>query len=106
VLQKRGVYMVLQRRNSLVFTGTVRQAADAAATGNVSAALIFATDVRADSRLGIVLTAKPVVDHSPIVYVAIATRQTRVEAEVARLLRFLRSEAAKRVLTGAGFRVR
>lgn len=102
-LQKHNLYAVLQSRRSLVFTGTVRQAADAAATGNVNAALIFATDVRADSRLSVVFTAKPGVDHAPIRYIAIVTKQARNETEAGLFLQFLRSEPARRVLKSAGF---
>ena len=57
-LRKRGIYATLERQNRLVFTGTVRQAAAAAATGNVDAALVFATDGRADPRLRIVQTVR------------------------------------------------
>jgi molybdate transport system substrate-binding protein len=102
-LQKKGLYVALQARRSLVFTGTVRQAADAAASGNVNAALIFATDVRADPRLSTVFTAKPGVDHAAIRYVAIITKQARSEAEAGSFLQFLRSEPARRVLKSAGF---
>ncbi len=105
VLEKHRVYAALQARNSLVFTGTVRQSADAAAMGNVNAALIFATDVRADPRLSTVLVAKPGVDHTPIRYVAVVTKQSRREGEASRFVAFLRSDSAKRVLAGAGFRV-
>ncbi|MBC8138210.1 MAG: molybdate ABC transporter substrate-binding protein [Fibrella sp.] len=104
-LQKRGLYETLQRQGRLVFTGTVRQAADAAATGNVNAALIFATDVRADKRLRTVQTAKAGVDHKPIRYIAIVTKQARNESEASLFVRFLRSEPAKRIMTVAGFAV-
>ncbi|MBC7804675.1 MAG: molybdate ABC transporter substrate-binding protein [Akkermansiaceae bacterium] len=102
-LRKHGMYEDLQRQKRLVFTGTVRQAADAAASGNVDAALVFATDVRADKRLRAVVTAVPGTDHMPIRYVAIVTKQARNEAEAVSFVRFLRSEPARRVFKAAGF---
>lgn len=104
-LQKHGVYDTLLAQKRLVFTGTVRQAADAAATGNVNAAIVFATDVHADPRLNTILTAKPGIDHKPIRYVAILTKQVRSKTEASSFLQFLRSEPAKRVLTEAGFQI-
>ena len=102
-LQKRGFYDRLQAERRLIFTGTVRQAADAAATGNVDVALIFATDVRADARLRTVATAMPGSDHAPIHYVAIVTQQTKNEPNATAFVRFLCSAPAKRVLVEAGF---
>lgn len=102
-LQKRGLYERLQAERRLIFTGTVRQAADAAATGNADAALIFATDVRADTRLRTVATAVPGTDHVPIHYVAIVTQQTRSAAAAVSFVHFLHASVTQRILKSAGF---
>ncbi len=104
-LLKRGVYDLLREQNRLVFTGSVRQAADAVAQGNADAGLIFATDARGYKPLRVVCAARSGVDHAPIRYIAVVTRQTRGEVAAAGFVRFLRTAPARDILAGAGFTV-
>lgn len=102
-LLKRGVWTGLLAGHRLVFTASVREAASAAATGNVRLALVFATDARADKRLRVTDAAVPGRDHLPIRYVAAVTKEARDPNAARTFVRFLASAPARTALLGAGF---
>ena len=93
-------------RSKLIFTDNVRDAAQHAARGTVDAAIIYATDVRADERLAIVYRF-PSDSHEAAVCVAgVVVREGAATHPHARaLVEFLSSRSAESEWSRRGFAV-
>ncbi|MEC4802817.1 MAG: molybdate ABC transporter substrate-binding protein [Jaaginema sp. PMC 1079.18] len=85
-----------------VYGKDVRQVLNYVATGNVDAAIVYFTDVKASDRVTIVATA-PENSHSPIIY-AIAVVQDSKNSKTARQwIEFLNNPTAQTIFTRYGF---
>ncbi|MES1227949.1 MAG: molybdate ABC transporter substrate-binding protein, partial [Armatimonadota bacterium] len=103
-LTKRGVWDILFRTKRLVLVGSVRQALDATVSGNADAAIVFATDARADQELVRVdAMATPGRDHDPIRYVAAVTQQAQDKNASRLFIAYLKGRSARSILAEAGF---
>jgi molybdate transport system substrate-binding protein len=89
----------LQER--FVFTQNVRQALDYVARGEVDAAFVYRTDaIAAVNRAKIALVTKT---ETPVLYPAAVVKGSRNPEGAAVFVRFLRTEAAQRILERYGF---
>lgn len=87
-------------RPNLVMASNVRTALLYVERGEVAAGIVYATDARASGKISVIGTF-PEESHSPIVYPAAAC-SANTEAEP--FLAFLKSTAAKQILTRHGFK--
>ena len=100
-LARAGLWAELEPR--LLPSSSVRLALAAVENGAADAAIVYRTDIAAASRARVAFIV-PAADGPVIVYPAAIVRGGRNPEGAARLLAFLRSEAAMRVFDRAGFR--
>ena len=99
-LEKQGLWA--EAKHQAVFTDNVRTTLRRLARGEVSSAIVYATDaeIEPDVRPLFILPAS---SHDPIVYWMAQTRIGIKLPAVSRFLNFLESSAARRVFSKAGF---
>jgi molybdate transport system substrate-binding protein len=98
-LTKAGLWSQLTTR--FVYADNVRQVLDYVSRGEVDAGLVYGTDARIlRDRIRVAAT---VAGHSPIVYPAIVTADSRQRSAAVQFIDFLRSPTARERLAGAGF---
>lgn len=99
VLTTARLWPELQER--LVFTQNVRQALDYVARGEVDAAFVYRTDaIAAVNRTRIALITKT---ETPVLYPAAVVKGAGQGEEATAFVRFLRADAAQRILERYGF---
>lgn len=102
-LSHQGIFNSLQ--NKLVLAKDVRQVLTYVENGNAEAGIVYNSDVQSSKAVKIVAKA-PENSHSPIVY-PIAILKATKELEAAKTFcDFLKSEEAKEVFVGHGFRTK
>lgn len=94
--------MFEQLKSKTVFAKNVRQVLAYVETGNVDAGLVYATDAKQSDKIKIVAVA-PTNSHSPIVYPAVALKQSKNSAAAKDFTEFLLSDPADDVFEKHGF---
>lgn len=100
-LEKLGVFAAIEPK--LAQADNIRNALALVARGEAPFGVVYLTDAKAEPKVRIVDTF-PEGTHSPIIYpVAILAESKNPDA--ARLLAYLRSQAATKILSGQGFKI-
>ena len=103
VLKKLGLIESL--RDRLVFGGSVRQVLDYVERGEVDAGVVYATDAKeSGAKVRIIATADESW-HEPILYSVGAVSASEHKTEMDAFIAYLRTDAARAVLTSRGFTV-
>lgn len=100
-LERRGLWTLVQSK--LITAQNVRQALAYAVSGDVDAAIVFATDAKISPSVQIVDRAIGVKDHDPIVYPAAVVSASRHRRLTLDFLRFLRDKDAQGTFRAHGF---
>jgi molybdate transport system substrate-binding protein len=100
-LEKTGLWKSYESR--VVPTANVRAAAAAVANGAADAGIVYITDLEGQRGLDTLAFIVPATEGPAIVYPAAIVKASRRQAEAARFLEFLRSEAARALFTKRQF---
>lgn len=102
VLQRFGVWDDVERK--AVYTASVRQALTFVESGDVDAAVVYATDAMRSPRVTLVAMA-PEEAHDPIVYPAAVVRESADPRRAREYIDFLTSRRAQAILRRHGFQL-